>query len=147
MRLVRPGMGSSGWACSDILILLLVFMRKLLITFSLYSTLFSFPCPLVRTKFPSRVIHTPYSIGCVSFFCTQEGGGRIQEKRPGEKEEHESQEEQTGAESPDATSERRPTRRVGDDPMEARATDQRRGERSKRRGMNGSDSSGGTATR
>src|SRR5260370_5401751 len=52
-------MGSSGWACSDILILLLVFMRKLLITFSLYSTLFSFPCPLVRTKFPSRVIHTP----------------------------------------------------------------------------------------
>src|SRR5260370_251789 len=52
-------MGSSGWACSDILILLLVFMRKLLITFSLYSTLFFFPCPLVRTKFPSRVIHTP----------------------------------------------------------------------------------------
>src|SRR5258708_12654310 len=51
-------MGSSGWACSDVLILLLVFMRKLLITFSLYSTLFFFPCPLVRTKFPSIVIHT-----------------------------------------------------------------------------------------
>src|SRR5260221_13860425 len=56
IRLVRSGMGSSSWACSDILILLLVFMRKLLITFSLSSTLFSFPCPLVRTKFPSRVI-------------------------------------------------------------------------------------------
>ncbi len=28
-------------------------------TFFLYFTLFSFPCPLVRTKFPSRVIHTP----------------------------------------------------------------------------------------
>src|SRR5260370_42584625 len=50
-------MGSSGWACSDILILLLVFMRKLLIIFSLYSALFSFPCPLVRTKFPSRVMN------------------------------------------------------------------------------------------
>src|SRR6266566_5094460 len=50
---------SSG---SDILILLLVFMRELLMTFSLYSTLFFFPCPLVRTKFPSRVIHTPQGI-------------------------------------------------------------------------------------
>jgi len=34
-------------------------MRNLLMTFFLYFTLFSFPCPLVRTKFPSRVIHTP----------------------------------------------------------------------------------------
>src|SRR5437667_3493751 len=35
--------------------------------------------------------------GCGSFFCTQAGGGRIQEKRSGEKREHESQEEQTAA--------------------------------------------------
>ena len=26
-------------------------------TFFLYFTLFSFPCPLVRTKFPSRVMN------------------------------------------------------------------------------------------
>src|SRR5438477_10593537 len=56
MRLVSSGMGSSGWACSDILILLQLFMQHFLMTFFLYSTLFSFPCPLVRTKFPSRVI-------------------------------------------------------------------------------------------
>src|SRR5881227_3476414 len=56
MRLVSSGMGSSGWACSDIFILLQLFMKHFLMTFFLYSTLFSFPCPLVRTKFPSRVI-------------------------------------------------------------------------------------------
>src|SRR5260221_12755893 len=27
------------------------------------------------------------NFGCVSFFCTKEGGGRIQEKRPGERDE------------------------------------------------------------
>src|SRR5438270_12068774 len=57
MRLVSSGMGSSGWACRDILILLQLFMKHFLMTFFLYSTLFSFPCPLVRTKFPSRVMN------------------------------------------------------------------------------------------
>src|SRR5438477_58366 len=58
MRLVSSGMGSSGWACSDILILLQLFMKHFLMTFFLYSTLFSFPCPLVRTNFPSRFLQT-----------------------------------------------------------------------------------------
>src|SRR5947209_4011940 len=61
MRLVSSGMGSSGWACRDILILLQLFMKHFLMTFFLYSTLFSFPCPLVRTKFPSRVIDRAHS--------------------------------------------------------------------------------------
>src|SRR5258708_39100818 len=52
-------MGSSGWVCSDIVFLLHVFMKHFLMIFSLYSIPFSLPCPLVRTKFPSRVIHTP----------------------------------------------------------------------------------------
>src|SRR6266581_9297642 len=51
--------------------------------------------------------------GCVSFFCTEEGGGSIQEKRRGEKREHESQEDQTRTESPDATGERRIARCAG----------------------------------
>src|SRR5438874_6573275 len=61
MRLVSSGMGSSGRACRDILILLHLFMKHFLMTFFLYSTLFSFPCPLVRTKFPSRVIDRTHS--------------------------------------------------------------------------------------
>src|SRR5258707_12495012 len=56
-------MGSSGWACSDILSLLHVFMKNFFMTFFLDSTLFFFPCPLVQTKFPSRVIHTPVQRG------------------------------------------------------------------------------------
>src|SRR5260221_12712598 len=52
-------MGSSGWVGSDIGFLLHVFMKHFLMIFSLYSIPFSLPCPLVRTKFPSRVIHTP----------------------------------------------------------------------------------------
>src|SRR5260221_7636132 len=36
----------------------------------------------------SNLARTPVSLwGCVSFFCTKEGGGRIQEKRPGERDE------------------------------------------------------------
>ncbi len=31
--------------------------------------------------------------GCVSFFCTERGGGRIAEKQPGERGVHENQEE------------------------------------------------------
>jgi len=31
-------------------------MKHFLMSFSLYSTLFSLPCPLVQTKFPSRVM-------------------------------------------------------------------------------------------
>ena len=59
--------------------------------------------------------------GCVSFFCTKQGGGKIQEKNPGEKQKDESQEEQTGTEPADATGERRAARRAGDDAMEERA--------------------------
>src|SRR2546421_7278656 len=57
IRQVSSGMGSSGWLCSDIVILLQVFMKHFLMVFCFYSTLFSFPCPLVQTKFPSRVIY------------------------------------------------------------------------------------------
>ena len=59
MRQVSSGMGASGWLCSDIVILLSVFMKYFLMSCFLYFTRFSFPCPLVQTKFPSRVIHTP----------------------------------------------------------------------------------------
>src|SRR5712692_8335661 len=59
IRLVSSGMGSSGWACNDILLLLDGFMKLFFTTVSLYSILFPFSCPLVRTKFPSRVTHTP----------------------------------------------------------------------------------------
>ncbi len=34
-------------------------MKHFLMIFSLYSTLFSLPCLLVYTNFPSRVFHTP----------------------------------------------------------------------------------------
>src|SRR5713226_6124623 len=74
---------------------------------------------LYRSK--HRGSDSPVRQGCVSFFCTQEGGRRIGEKQPGERGGHESQEEQAGAESPDAASERRTARRAGDDAMEERA--------------------------
>src|SRR5438270_13344840 len=75
MRLVSSGMGSSGWACRDILILLQLFMKHFLMTFFLYSPLFSFPCPLVRTKFPSRVMDRPMPGDDRNARTSQEMGG------------------------------------------------------------------------
>ena len=61
-------------------------------------------------RVPSASIHENHHpcnkgavLGCVSFFCTQEGGGRIEEKRRGERRENERQEEQTGAKPTDAS--------------------------------------------
>jgi hypothetical protein len=36
--------------------------------------------------------------GCVSLFCTKEGGGKIREKRAGERQKNESEEEHPAAE-------------------------------------------------
>jgi len=62
------------------------------------------------------------TLGAFLFLYTG-GSGKIHEKRPGEKREHEIQEEQTGTESPDTPGERWIARRVGDDPMAQRASE------------------------
>src|SRR5258706_16385164 len=60
MRLVRSGISSSGWVCSDILILLHVFMRHFLMIFP--STLPSSPClvHLSGQNFPAESFIHPF---------------------------------------------------------------------------------------
>ena len=60
--------------------------------------------------------------GCVSFFCTKEGGGKREEQSVGERGESMKAKKNTRQPSrADATGERRTARRPGDDPMEERA--------------------------
>src|SRR5207302_2698514 len=80
--------------------------------------------PRCSTKEYSRCVVLPrqrVQYGCVSFFCTQTGGDKLEGKSRKERREDESQEDQTGAKPTDATGERRTARCAGDEPMEERA--------------------------
>src|SRR5450759_1567169 len=77
--------------------------------------------PLIEAQGRPVIRASIDGFGCVSFFCTKKGSGKIEEKRAGERREHESEEEQTRAESADAIGERRTAGCLGNDPLAHRA--------------------------